>query len=311
MGRGTGRRPERRVLLVDPRQEHLDYLAWGLRQAGYQVVALTRYEAACPLSAAFRPDAVVIAAIPPELTGCATARRLRELSRGALPIFYVLDAPDPLLRERCLGAGQGIDALSRPVDPRELEAKIRAQLSLLRSVARQAKSEGACGQLRDRLTGLPTRRLFLALVERELKRVERFGGEFSVLAVLLTGLRLLRRERGHRAAERVLRYAAVILARALRESDALARVGEEVVAVLLPGTAAERVSAVEVRIASQLELSSGACRDEWALAALALGSASFPDSVGSPEQLLEAALSGARRWRHGPLESGADARARV
>ncbi len=287
------------VLLVEPRAEDLERTRAQLAEAGFRVVPLTRFDAAAPLFEVIRPDAVVLAAHPPDFAAVATVRRLRQLSRGTVPLFYLVDSHDPEAWRHCVEKGQCVDVVPRTGSGEELGLKLHAQLRLRDSVLRAAEGAdtGTALVLHDPLTGLYNKPFLLALIGMEARRAERYGGVFSVAACSPPNLRPFRKQYGKAMAERLLVYTAVVLGQTLRESDVVARVSDEEFAMLLPGTAAEELPSVLRRIAARFELARFQVDGKALRTSLCLGAVSFPDVVGAPTQLLSGAIQELRRAR--------------
>ncbi|MGZ3459861.1 MAG: GGDEF domain-containing protein [Archangium sp.] len=286
------------VLVVEPRAGDLERTRVVLGDAGFRVVPVTRFDAAGPLFEAILPDAVVLAAQPPDYAAVAVARRLRQMGRGAVPLLYLVDPGDTDTWRHCLEKGLCVDMVPRTGSGEELVLRLRAQLRLKACVRRAMLPEDAgSAALHDALTGLYNRPFLLELIALELRRTERFGGSFSVLAGALDDFRALRKESGRTLAERLLVYSAVVFGQTVREADVVARVGEEEFAVLLPGTPAEGVPDVMARVGERFALARLQVEGRVLRPSLALGAVSYPDLVGSPLQLLNSALQSLRRAR--------------
>ncbi|WP_370458851.1 diguanylate cyclase [Aggregicoccus sp. 17bor-14] len=288
------------MLLVEPRAESLEATRVVLMDAGFRVVPLSRYEAAVPLFQVLRPDAVVLAAQGPDYSALGVARRIRQLSHGCVPLLYLVDASDPEARRFCTERGQCVDLAPRGYagyDGGELPLKLYAQLRLRESVQRATRSEDAHTTLHDPLTGAFTRPFLLALIGQEVRRAERFGGTFSLVAACVDGMGPFRKTYGRGVAERLLVYAAVVLGQTVREADVVARVDEEAFALFLPGTPQESVAELTGRVHARFEQARFQVEGKVVRTDVSLGSVSFPDTVGSPGQLLTAALADLRRGR--------------
>ncbi|MGZ6099455.1 MAG: GGDEF domain-containing response regulator, partial [Myxococcaceae bacterium] len=242
-----------RVMVVDESEAARTQVGEALRAAGLHAIGLWNAEAALPLWSLFRPHVVLMAAHAPGLASVAVARRLQGLSKGAVPFVYLLDAPDPELRLHVLERGHGVDALCKPLDTREIVARVRGLLRFREGVRRTTRPADDETGLRDRLTGAWTRRAMTAFVHQELLRCERHGGEFGVLGIELLGLRQFRREFGRNMAERLVLYASTVLLQSSRDADVVARLAENRFAVLLPSTPQEGLAWARSRLGERFE----------------------------------------------------------
>ena len=238
-----------RVIVVDESEASRTQVGEALREAGLQVVALASAEATLPLWTLFRPHIVLMTTHAPGFSSVAVARRLQSLSKDAVPFVYLLDAPDPELRLHVLERGHGVDALSKPLELRELVARVRGLLRLREGVRRTARpAEDEIAGLRDRLTDTWTRRSMTAFVQQELLRCERHGGGFGVLGIELQGFRHLRRTFGRGMSNRLVLYASAVLLQSCREADVVARMADDRFAVLTPSTPQEGLPWLRSRI---------------------------------------------------------------
>jgi diguanylate cyclase (GGDEF)-like protein len=89
---------------------------------------------------------------------------------------------------------------------------------------------------RDPLTGLPNRRAFDARLASTLDEANRYGHSFSVAAFDLDGFKSINDGYGHPAGDEALRSTARVMAKGLRISDFLARIGGDEFAAILPST---------------------------------------------------------------------------
>ncbi len=285
------------VLLVEPRPEDLEQTRTLLTEAGFRVVPLTRFDAVAPLFEVIRPDAVVLAAQPPDYSAVMAVRRLRQLGGGTVPLLYLVDPQDHEAWRFCVEKGQCVDMVPRTGVGAELALKLHAQLRLKEAVLRAA--EGAervtTRALHDPLTGLYNKSFLLTLIGMEMRRAERYGGVFSVATCAPQSMRVFHKQHGRAMAERLLVYTAVVLGQTVRDSDVVARVSNEEFAMLLPGTTAEALPGVLKRIAARFELARFQVEGRALRASLCLGGVSFPDVLGTPSQLLGGAIQELRR----------------
>ena len=283
-----------RVLVVDESDASRTQVGEALREAGFQTIALGSAEAALPLWTLFRPQVVLMAAHAPGFAAVAIARRLQSLSGDAVPFVYLLDAPDPDLRLHVLENGHGVDALGKPLDLRELVARVRGLLRFREGVRRTARpAEDEIAGLRDRLTDTWTRRAMTAFVRQELLRCERHGGGFGLLGIELQGFRHLKRTFGRGMADRLVLYASAVLVQACREADVIGRVRDDRFAVLLPSTEQEALPWVRSRLTDRFERARFQVDGRVVRVAVSIGCTTFPDLQGNARRLLAAAFTAA------------------
>jgi two-component system cell cycle response regulator len=293
----TGLQPT--VLLVEPRAEDLERTRTLLTEAGFRVVPLTRFDAVVPLFEVIRPEAVVLAAQPPDYGAIMAVRRLRQIDRGTVPLLYLVDSNDPEAWRFCLEKGQCVDMVPRASSSAELGLKLHSQLRLRTAVLRAAEGAdtGSALVLHDPLTGLYNKPFLLSLIGLEMRRAERYGGGFAVMACAPQGFKAFRKLHGKAMADRLLVYTAVVLGQTVRESDVVARVSDEEFVMLMPAMAMEAMQPVMDRISARFELARFQVDGKELRTSLTLGAVCFPDMVGAPAVLLSTALQEMRRSR--------------
>ena len=119
------------------------------------------------------------------------------------------------------------------VDDRD---RLIQEISLLRAkVARLQERVEQLDQLahQDALINLPNRRGFMRELERLIARVERYGLNGAMLFVDLDGLKTINDTFGHRAGDEALIQVAALLAKGVRHSDVVARIGGDEFGILL------------------------------------------------------------------------------
>ena len=111
-----------------------------------------------------------------------------------------------------------------------------ALVVFLARAARENYLERAREAATDWLTRLNNRRNFETILEMELSRHRRYGGVFSLILIDLDDFKLLNDSRGHQAGDEALKLLADILRENSRGADAIARMGGDEFAILMPNT---------------------------------------------------------------------------
>jgi diguanylate cyclase (GGDEF)-like protein len=178
------------------------------------------------------------------------------------------------------------EALSRRlrgrVPPTETaETWARLQMTVDRAIscaARRAFSQLQRAACFDALTGVMNRRSFEADVARELGRVSRHGGRFSLVMVDLDGLKAINDTLGHAVGDARLQALGAALRASIRREDTAYRVGGDEFSVLLPGASRLQAQQVMHRVAE----AAGPARFSW-------GVASCPSDGATADALVAAA----------------------
>lgn len=294
-----------KVLLADTDAALLDEATALLRANGLRVAALSRADAAGPLFQAFQPDVLVIGTHAPQMHGVEIGRRLCRMARGALPVIYIIDAPDPELRRYCLMRGSGVDVVSRPLRADELAQKVMAQARLRAAqqrAARRASTEVSSTQLMERATGLYNRAFVSAVLGHELRRGERHGDSCTLLLAELNNYPDFKRRFGREMADRLLVYTALVLRQSVRESDVVGRVGEAQFGFVLPRMRFEDVRQIRRRLQTRFSAARFQLGGQLFRPTVSLGAASFPEIVGGAQALMQVAEVELRRARAGNAE---------
>jgi diguanylate cyclase (GGDEF)-like protein len=142
----------------------------------------------------------------------------------------------------------------------------------------------------DDLTQLFNSRYLNLYMGRELKRCKRHGIPLSVIFMDLDGFKGINDNHGHLAGSRTLTEVGTILAKAVRESDILARYGGDEFVVVLPETPTSGALVIAERIRKNIEAHPFLADDGLnAHISASLGVASYPDHGLSPEGLIQKA----------------------
>ena len=204
------------------------------------------------------------------------------------------------------------------VDPIEIEWKrkdgtpMRVRLSCQRVDSLQGAPEESCeiiaedvtaqrasdDHLRrlaatDALTGLANYRKLAETLELEMKRSDRTGRSFAILALDLDGMKRVNDSYGHLTVNRALQRLANILHFACRSIDTPARYGGDEFALILPETDAREADLAASRICECL----AADREEPQLS-VSVGVGIYPDDGSTVEALLQRADRALYKMKH-------------
>jgi diguanylate cyclase (GGDEF)-like protein len=245
------------------------------------------------------PDLILLDVDMPDPNGFEVCRRLKlnEVLANT-PIVFLTGAGTTEEKIRGLELG-ALDYITKPFDPAELRARVRAALRLkfmMDLLARKAQI--------DALTGLWNRRYFDQRFEAELSLACRGKRPLAVLMIDLDRFKSINDNHGHPAGDEMLRRIAQVLAQSVRTEDVVCRYGGEEFAIIAPGISSgaadlsERLRAVveghEVMIAGKrvpMTVSIG-----WAASAASPGQSLL--------QFADAALGRAKKAGRNRVESG-------
>lgn len=135
----------------------------------------------------------------------------------------------------------------------------------------------------DPLTGLANQRTFARVLELELARAGRQGGEVSVAVIDVDDFQATNETAGHEAGDDVLRAVASVLAESVRLVDTVARHGGDEFVVVAPGSAGMTVARRILGAVEKLPPADGRP------VSVSIGVARFPADGASSEELLAAA----------------------
>ena len=174
-----------RILIVDDEPFNVDYLQQELEDLGYATVIARNGLEALEMVAAEPPDLILLDVMMPVMDGLAACRALKGADATRLIPVVIMTALDGL-EDRIRGIEAGADDfLTKPVNQRELVARIQTALKLKHAVDRKL---GELSRIKDHFAKFvpeAVKRLVLANPEApELAKRER---DVSVLFLDITG----------------------------------------------------------------------------------------------------------------------------
>jgi two-component system cell cycle response regulator len=222
-----------------------------LQKTGYEVVTADNgVQALDKLLCSDGPRLALLDWMMPELDGLEVCRRVR--SRHGESYIYIILLSSKLSNEDVvagLEAGSD-DYLTKPCNPEELKARLRAGQRILRleDTLVEAREEMRFKATHDQLTGLWNHGAILSLLGSELSRSRQEHMPVSLLLCDLDHFKRVNDEHGHLAGDEILRQVASRLSDSVRTCDVVGRYGGEEFLVVLKGCAGLRLRELAERV---------------------------------------------------------------
>lgn len=238
------------ILVVEDDDKDALLLQKQLGTEPYIVKRVTSGEAAVREALNQPIDLILLDIMLPGIDGFEVCRRLKGDDQVKhIQIVMLTSLRD--LEYRIQGTELGADDyLVKPVEPRELKARVQALLKKKRYVDKlHHKYEKVLNRaISDGLTGLYNHGYFQSYFEREIKRSLRHKHPISLLLLDLDNFKLINDRAGHLTGDRILIHIAQIIKSNVREIDFTARYGGEEFAVILPYAGIEEARDIAERI---------------------------------------------------------------
>jgi diguanylate cyclase (GGDEF)-like protein len=283
---GGGIQMERKVLVVDDDPTSRLILTRVLESNGYQVLVAEDGQQGLSLAKKHTPHYVVADWMMPEMDGLELCRQVKSAPE-LQPNYFIMVTIRGETPDRIEGLETGADDyLSKPVDEKELLARLKAG----ERVIRQQESYQSLAST-DPLTGLKNRRAFEEDLARELARSRRYGHSFSLLLLDIDRFKQINDTWGHGKGDDVLRLVGRHLVETLRSSDCTYRLGGDEFAVILPETPQTGAEYAAFRLKDTFPGRIGAEEDQFACSVdFSIGCATAqPEIDSAAEELLRAA----------------------
>jgi len=238
-------------------------------------------------------DLVIVNATAKAFDGLRFAATLRsDAATRHLPILAVVDTNERSRVFKALELGVN-DLLPKPVDPRELLARVKTQIKRKRytDFLRENLNHSLELAVTDQLTGLHNRLYMTGQLNALVNRAVRGGDAVSALMIDIDHFKKINDSFGHAVGDEVLREFAVRLASNVRAVDLPCRYGGEEFTVIMPDTRIEDAQRIAERIrlhvaGSPFRVAQG---EEMLSVTISIGVATTLSEHDSPEALLKRA----------------------
>lgn len=149
-------------------------------------------------------------------------------------------------------------------------------IKLFEKIQRQATTDG--------LTGLVNHKTFYEILEKELWRTRRYGGQISLIMVDIDNLKEINDAFGHRAGDKVIKEVSTRVKECIRQIDTAARYGGDEFAVILLNTSLADASVVAKRMVDAVANSPTRWNKEQIQLSISVGLGQYNEDT-SPEDI--------------------------
>lgn len=169
--------PAKRVLVVDDEESILELVEYHLQRAGFEVALATTGVEGYRMATATNPDLVVLDLMLPDMDGFEVCRRIRR--KSDVPVLMLTARADDV--DKIVGLEIGADDyVTKPFNPRELVARVRALLRRAGHSAEHGASHAEQLQFGDLTVDLVRKTVRLGDEELQLSPTE-----FALLSVFV------------------------------------------------------------------------------------------------------------------------------
>ena len=136
----------------------------------------------------------------------------------------------------------------------------------------------------DGLTGLVNHKTFYEILEKELWRSRRYGGQISLIMVDVDNLKKINDVYGHRAGDKAIKEISKRIKKCIRQIDTAARYGGDEFAVILINTSIIDASVVAKRMLDMVSQTPASWNNEQIALSISVGLCQY-DAQATPEDL--------------------------
>jgi len=149
-------------------------------------------------------------------------------------------------------------------------------IKMFKKIQHQATTDG--------LTGFVNHKTFYEMLEKELGRSRRHGGQIAMIMVDIDNLKKTNDTYGHRAGDKVIREVSRRIKESIRQIDIPARYGGDEFAIILPNTTLEDATVVAERMVGAVAETSIAWKEHQIKLSISVGLGQY-DAISTPENI--------------------------
>ncbi len=220
-----------KLLIVDDSISNIQVLN-EILGTDYQVFFATSGQQAIDMALDERPDLIILDVMMPHMDGYQVCTKLKQMEQTKnINIIFVTALNEE--RDEAKGLQMGaIDYIAKPFSADIVRARMHNHMEL---IAHRKRLDNL--SMTDGLTGIPNRRQFDLVIERELHRARRQAEPLSVILIDIDNFKKYNDHYGHVSGDECLRkVASAIMSCRYRKTDAVSRYGGEEFTVVLPNT---------------------------------------------------------------------------
>ncbi len=286
-----------KILLVEDDKLQAKVTKDYLESIGYNVIWAENGKSALKIGKTQTIDIILLDLVLPDISGFELCRWFK-LNQDTKSIPIIMLTVKDSMMEKVEGLQAGADDyLAKPFNEIELNARIYASLRTkslqdeLKEKNRQLEeilSKVELLAITDPLTGIPNRRHFEMIIEKEFNRTVRYKTPTSCIMIDIDHFKSVNDQYGHGVGDFVLTEVANLIKNCIRKVDTIARWGGEEFVILLPGTNIDKAYKTASRIKETI--SKFQFSNIQKTVTVSLGIASIPEpSIDSSEKLIDAA----------------------
>lgn len=304
----------KKILIVDDTPANITLLGDLLKER-YDVIVATEGKSAIEIAKKSLPDIILLDVMMPGMDGYTVCRTLQSCAETShIPVIFITARNNPDDVMAGFEAG-GVDYITKPFNPRELNARINTHIELVKSreilkvyaeslemLSQQLlkKTQELDELVRtDYLTSLATRVHIIEKIRDEINRVKRGNKTFAIILSDIDHFKKINDTYGHECGDTVLVTIAKRIKKIIRAQDVLARWGGEEFLFFLPETDEAGAAKLAEKIRKLLQNSSIQYNDKELVVTMTFGVTIF-----NPELDIDSMINRADKALYSGKSSG-------